>query len=92
MIKQRKQIKVSLTKILKIVESVEVFKEYEITENIYNLLARSIRHQLTDSEIEDFAGWYLSEEAGELGYDKEHYDSAKEILESFRENYCKPVR
>lgn len=89
MLKQRKQIKVSLTKVLKVVEMIETFKEYEIFEEINTKLASMIQYNLTDSEIEEFANWYLSEEAEDLGYDKEHYDSAKEILEKFRINYCK---
>lgn len=89
MIKQRKQIKVSLTKILKIIEFVDAFKDYDEAEDVNSILGRMIKFELTDSEIEEFAGWYLTEEANELGYDKEHYDSAKEILEKFRNNYCK---
>lgn len=88
MTKQRKQVRVSLNKILKSIEMMEGLKDYEITEEILSKLAAMLDHKLMDSEIEDFANWYFSNEASDLGFDKEHYDSAKEILEKFRENYC----
>lgn len=89
MIKQRKQVKISLTKVLKIIEFMEAFKEDEAAEDIYLKLAAMLNFKLTDSEIEEFANWYLSKEANEIGYDKDNYDNAKDILESFRFIYCK---
>ena len=89
MMKQRKQLKVSLTKILKVIELTDEFKDYEVIEDIYARLSGMLKHILTDSEIEEFAEWYLSEEAEEMGYDKDNYDNAKNILENFRKKYCK---
>ena len=88
MLKQRKQLKVSITKLLKIVELLYPLKEYDAVDEIYIRIASALKHQLLNSEIEDFAAWYLSGDAEGMGYDKEHYDEAISVLESFKKDYC----
>lgn len=88
MLKQRKQIKVTITKLLKIIELLYKHKDYDHVDEIYKRIASGLKYQLLDSEIEEFAAWYLSEDAENMGYDKEHYEDAKTILEYFVKNYC----
>lgn len=91
MAKQRKQVKVSLVRIMKVIELLDEFKEYEAIEGLSKNLASMLAYELSDSEIEDYSNWYLSEEAEELGYDKENYDESMSILENFRKEYCQKV-
>jgi hypothetical protein len=88
MTKQRKQMKVSLFKILKIIELLDEFKDYQISEEIYKNIASILGHELKNSEIEDYSIWYLSEDADVMGYDKQNYENAISILENFRKDYC----
>jgi hypothetical protein len=88
MAKQRKQVKVSLVRIMKVIELLDEFKEYEAIESLSKNLASMLGYELSDSEIEDYSNWYLLEEAEELGYDKENYDESMSILENFRKEYC----
>ena len=88
MTKQRKQMKVSLFKILKIVELLDEFKDYQVSDEIYKNIATMLGHELQNSEIEDYSIWYLSEDADVMGYDKENYENAISILENFRKEYC----
>jgi hypothetical protein len=88
MAKQRKQVKVSLVRIMKVIELLDEFKEYEVIESLSKNLASMLGYELSDSEIEDYSNWYLLEEAEELGYDKENYDESMSILENFRKEYC----
>ena len=86
MTKQRKQMKVSLFKILKIIELLDEFKDYQISEEIYKNIASILGHELKNSEIEDYSIWYLSEDADVMGYDKQNYENAISILENFRKD------
>jgi hypothetical protein len=76
---------------MKVIELLDEFKEYEAIEGLSKNLASMLAYELSDSEIEDYSNWYLSEEAEELGYDKENYDESMSILENFRKEYCQKV-
>jgi hypothetical protein len=86
--RQRKQVKVSLVKILKIIELIDEFKDYQISDEINKNISAMLGHELQESEIEDYSSWYLSENADILGYDKQNYENAISILENFRKEYC----
>lgn len=89
MLKQRKEIKVTITKLLKIVELLSQVKDHDdAIDDVYKRVAAALKYKILPSEIEEFAGWYLTEDAENMGYDKSHYDDAILILEDFSKNYC----
>lgn len=81
----RKTLKVEIKRILFLIED-SVKKDYD-GEQLCRQLAKSLDNKLSDEEIEVYASWYLSEDGEDLGFTKESYETAKEILEEFRELY-----
>lgn len=81
----RKTLKVEIKRILYLIE-VSVKQDFD-TEQFCKQMAKTLDNKLSDEEIDTYASWYLSEEAEDLQFKKEDFETAKEILEEFRELY-----
>lgn len=81
----RQNLKVPIKRILFLVED-SVKNDYD-TDKLCRFLAKTLGNKLSDSEIEEYCSWYLTEQAESLDFTKESFETAKEILEEFRELY-----
>ena len=81
----RKTLKVDIKRILFLIED-STRNDYD-SEKLMKFLAKSLDGKLSDDEICEYANWYLTDLAEDLGHTKETFEVAKEILEEFREIY-----
>lgn len=81
----RQTLKVEIKRILFLIED-SIKNEYD-SDQLLKQLAKCLNYKLSDEEIEIYANWYLTDLAEDLGYTKESFEVAKEILEEFRIDY-----
>lgn len=80
----RKSVKSDLNDLLRLVDHALDY-QYD-ADHFYEQMANLIKH-LSNEEIENYASWYLTEEADEKGYSKIDYDKCRDKLEEFKKQY-----
>ncbi len=83
----RKEVTVQLDDILGLIACAEDYGYGFST--FYGGMADFLNRKLTDEEINNYASWFLSDEAKSKNYAQEDFDTAIKRLTEFRNRYCK---
>jgi len=80
----RKSVKADLNDLLRLIDHA---LDYQYDADFFYQQMANLIKSLNKDEIENYASWYLTEEADEKGYSKIDYDKCRDKLEEFKKHY-----